>query len=521
MNVFEAYRCFKEERPDSSIGKSKFAELRPAHVLKRSETPRNVCLCRYHENINLQIQALQLKGYEFPKNSGDLVDNCVCDSSNFECMSGKCAACGDMQVAKSKVTDELIANSAAEMITWSRWKTKDNRMVLVEQNGTVEEMVDEILSDLPKFLRHVFIKHKQSKSFESIKNSLKEDDTHALIQVDFSENYTAEYQDEVQSAHWHQTQITLFTVAVWTKNNCDSSVIVSDTLVHDKNVVATFMSTIVNQVVEKFPQVKVIDIFSDGAASQFKNKYMFKYLCHLQELLGLQLQWHFFATSHGKGAVDGIGGSLKRLISCAVNSRTHKVKDAASFTAAARDNNTKIDVMEITTENIDSFLSDGSIGELWMSVSPLKGTQGVHWLKPVSKACIHHQPYSLADVSTLGVHYFSDGIEEHETNDKQHEEQEANDTQQSHTTTSIQIGSFVRVKFLTKKSQKYFVAQVTGVYKDGYKVAFLKRQGTTNLFIYSEEEESFVELEQIMEPLSHPTMDNRNRCYFQDDMVAE
>ena len=67
MKVFEAYRCFKEERPDSSIGKSKFAELRPAHVLKRSETPRNVCLCRYHENINLQIQALQLKGYEFPR----------------------------------------------------------------------------------------------------------------------------------------------------------------------------------------------------------------------------------------------------------------------------------------------------------------------------------------------------------------------------------------------------------------------------------------------------------------------
>lgn len=28
---------------------------------------------------------------------------------------------------------------------------------------------------------------------------------------------------------------------------------------------------------------------------------------------GIKAEWHFFATSHGKGPCDGIGGTLKRL----------------------------------------------------------------------------------------------------------------------------------------------------------------------------------------------------------------
>ncbi len=50
-SILEAYRYFKKEHPEFIIGKSKFAELRPSHVLRSSDTPRNVCLCRYHENI--------------------------------------------------------------------------------------------------------------------------------------------------------------------------------------------------------------------------------------------------------------------------------------------------------------------------------------------------------------------------------------------------------------------------------------------------------------------------------------
>jgi len=49
---------------------------------------------------------------------------------------------------------------------------------------------------------------------------------------------TCQYQDEIQAANWSQ-QVTLFTVAIWAKGSasnttCNSHVIVSDDLSHDK-----------------------------------------------------------------------------------------------------------------------------------------------------------------------------------------------------------------------------------------------------------------------------------------------
>ena len=53
--------------------------------------------------------------------------------------------------------------------------------------------------------------------------------------------------------------------------------------------------------------------FSDGAASQFKQKYNFNVnLTNLQEQ-GVTVHWHFVATSQCKGAVDGVGGDVKRM----------------------------------------------------------------------------------------------------------------------------------------------------------------------------------------------------------------
>ena len=66
------------------------------------------------------------------------------------------------------------------------------------------------------------------------------------------------------------------------------------------------MTILYKYLVEKYPSIKLINTFSDGAASQFKQRYLFSNI-HLWETnLNIQILWHFFATSHGKGAVDGM-----------------------------------------------------------------------------------------------------------------------------------------------------------------------------------------------------------------------
>jgi hypothetical protein len=79
-------------------------------------------------------------------------------------------------------------------------------------------------------------------------------------------------------------------------------------------------------------------LWSDGPAAQFKNRFMFafmKYLWHKYDLDAVH--WNFFAPSHGKGAVDGVGGCAKRTVWTAIKSRTVTVNCAEDFCKALAD----------------------------------------------------------------------------------------------------------------------------------------------------------------------------------------
>ena len=68
------------------------------------------------------------------------------------------------------------------------------------------------------------------------------------------------------------------------------------------------MSVFFRKLPEKYPSIEAINVFSDGAASQFKQQYLFSNLHVWEKGISVGLTRNIFATSHGKGAVDGIGG---------------------------------------------------------------------------------------------------------------------------------------------------------------------------------------------------------------------
>ena len=47
-------------------------------------------------------------------------------------------------------------------------------------------------------------------------------------------------------------------------------------------------------------------------------------LCNHEADFGIQAEWHFSATSHGKGASDRVGGTVKRLAARASLQRPYK-----------------------------------------------------------------------------------------------------------------------------------------------------------------------------------------------------
>ncbi len=99
-------------------------------------------------------------------------------------------------------------------------RDKDGRMVKIQEDGTVGELVEYISSIPPKFLEHCFVKREQASAYNVQRERERaatesQSSQNALLQLDFSENYTCVSQDEVQSPHWNQRQVSLFTAALW------------------------------------------------------------------------------------------------------------------------------------------------------------------------------------------------------------------------------------------------------------------------------------------------------------------
>ena len=53
--------------------------------------------------------------------------------------------------------------------------------------------------------------------------------------------------------------------------------------------------------------------FLDGAASHYKNRKDFINLANHEAYFWMPADWHFFATSHGKGPCDGVGGGREKV----------------------------------------------------------------------------------------------------------------------------------------------------------------------------------------------------------------
>ena len=151
------------------------------------------------------------------------------------------------------------------------------------------------------------MKRKQAASFDSLNKSC--DVKPTVLQVDFSENATIAAQKEVQAAHWHHAQATIFTTHAWINNATNFSVVViSDDLNHTKYSIFIFMQCIFRSLQAKFPS---INVFSDGPTSQFKQRFLFSNLHYWEQDHDISIRWNFFATSHGKGVVDGLEGWLR------------------------------------------------------------------------------------------------------------------------------------------------------------------------------------------------------------------
>ncbi|KAJ8038317.1 hypothetical protein HOLleu_15705 [Holothuria leucospilota] len=116
----EVHRLFVAET-DIDISRSKFCELRPQHTVPMSAVDQDVCLCRYHENINMMVTSLN-KVPLFPASADDVLNATVCSMENEECVNRQCPTCDTDNL------DELFATADVILVTFYQWTYVDDTL---------------------------------------------------------------------------------------------------------------------------------------------------------------------------------------------------------------------------------------------------------------------------------------------------------------------------------------------------------------------------------------------------------
>ncbi|CAF2076935.1 unnamed protein product, partial [Rotaria magnacalcarata] len=123
------------------------------------------------------------------------------------------------------------------------------------RKGLALNCVEALASRVKYFLFHVFVKREQSKFFELIKQNVND-----------------------QKCSLAKEKISLSTAYIWSKSNNYPFVIVSNDSSHDKYTVSKCLEQIFTRLKLLLPSLNELVIFSDGSASQFKQRYLFKNL---------------------------------------------------------------------------------------------------------------------------------------------------------------------------------------------------------------------------------------------------
>lgn len=136
---------------------------------------------------------------------------------------------------------------------------------------------------------------------------------------------------------------------------------------------------------QNFP-IENVHIFSDGAGGQFKNRFILSLLTN-PDVLNDRIQnidWSFFATAHGKGPIDGIGGTVKRAVWRRILQNKVVINSAQEFAEVAKEACPNIKIICVPKEKVATIKKELDLFWLHNLPKTITDTRKFHHFQPVS-----------------------------------------------------------------------------------------------------------------------------------------
>ena len=317
------YEKLKAEKPYLKVSFSSFAKMRPANYVLANFVNRRSCLCTKHQNVALKLKMLKTHNKTVPVNPELFIKNF--SSDEIQKLLDTCKVTSYSYEEWQKVKVNIKTRSGEE-------KVKE-KMKVVSKTKTKLDFETCFKKEILAFREHV----KRIKNQFAVQRNLKENlpANHIYIHMDFAEDYRCRSQEEIQSAYWSQTQVTIHPVVAYFKKDdklCHQSyVFISDEPRHDAKFVFALLRSLVPQLIELIPTLEYIHYWTDLPMNQYRNKTIFKIIsCHT-EYFNVSASWNYMEAGHGKGPCDPIGGTAKRKADLAVKNEKAIIQDAQDF----------------------------------------------------------------------------------------------------------------------------------------------------------------------------------------------
>ena len=238
------------------------------------------------------------------------------------CMNSKCSECSSTKLSsdnfntRSTSDSDLMSlsdvsdingedeNVDEDSISYYEWvRCEDNKLQKVLFKTSIDKSIRLLHITVKTLKRHIQIKRVQFNFYNDAKNSLTKSEV--LIHADYSESYENKQKREIRSVYFGQALFSIFTACCMI---CESVTIT------DYSRAAAMMSvlTVIGHLREKNQHLSLkINpiVWSDGCSPQFRSRFVFKLLSSTDS--SLNITWCYNERHHGKGPMDGIGGTLR------------------------------------------------------------------------------------------------------------------------------------------------------------------------------------------------------------------
>lgn len=225
-------------------------------------------------------------------------------------------------------------------------------LVVGEKRQEPGEMFHYFKSLLEKFPGHCLHSNWQSNQLKSIVQCLPYG--HVCCVHDYSENYTCQHQDQLQSLYYGQTQASIHVTILHRHSLAEVDgeestptepkivtehlFVISPDLKHDHHSVHHCRQLVAKYLNEIRYPVTMMHEWTDGCSVQYKSRHCMGDVSYTVADFSYPTIRNYFETSHAKGPQDGGGANLKFKADMAVIRRQKVIQNAADLQEFAQEN---------------------------------------------------------------------------------------------------------------------------------------------------------------------------------------